>query len=71
MSDQAEDRPEQPTAKRGEAAWKEERERVAERNDRARKLGKQQRQAYERGRDKARQAAERRQMDLLGRQRTP
>jgi len=33
---------------RGEAAWKEERERIAERNQAARKAGKAEREAYER-----------------------
>ena len=57
MSDQA-DKP----AKRGEAAWKEAKEKVAERNAQARKAGKQQRQDYERGKAEERQKAERRQM---------
>jgi hypothetical protein len=36
---------------RGEAAWKEARERVASRNEDARKSGKAEREAYERERD--------------------
>jgi hypothetical protein len=64
MSDQSEER-EQPAAKRGEAAWKEARERVADRNDKARKAGKQRRDAYERERGDARRAAERRRMTGL------
>ncbi len=51
---------------RGEAAWKEARERVAERNQAARKAGKQRRDAYERQRSQARRAAdERREAKLL------
>jgi hypothetical protein len=42
---------------RGEQAWKEARERVAARNAEARKAGKREREAYERDREKARQAA--------------
>jgi hypothetical protein len=42
---------------RGEAAWKEETDRVASRNSEARKAGKQEREAYERGREDARRAA--------------
>jgi hypothetical protein len=71
MSDEAEQQQEQATGKRGEAAWKEARERVAERNAKARKLGKQRREAYERGRDEARRAAERRQMAEFGKRDTP
>lgn len=62
MSDQAENPEERPSGKRGEAAWREARERVDERNARARKAGKERREAYERQRDEARRAAERRQM---------
>jgi len=57
---------------RGESAWKETRERVAARNEAATKSGRQERQAYERERETARQAAEaRRHARLLGRRRTP
>ncbi|MEA2332636.1 MAG: hypothetical protein QOH58_2774 [Thermoleophilaceae bacterium] len=42
---------------RGELAWKETRERVATRNAEARKAGKIEREAYERQRETARQAA--------------
>jgi hypothetical protein len=56
-----------PPSKRGEAAWKEERERIAERNDQARKAGKQTREAYERQRSTSRREAEGRRMaKLLG-----
>jgi hypothetical protein len=44
---------------RGEAAWKAATEAVAARNAAARKAGKQRREAYERGRDEVRHAAER------------
>jgi hypothetical protein len=43
---------------RGEAAWKEATEEVAARNRRAQRTGREQRAAYERGRDDARRAAE-------------
>jgi hypothetical protein len=57
---------------RGESAWKEAREQVALRNDAARKSGKRAREAYQREREDARQAAEaRRHAKLLGRERTP
>jgi hypothetical protein len=45
---------------RGEAAWKEERERIAARNEQARKAGRQRRESYEREREQARRLAERR-----------
>jgi hypothetical protein len=45
---------------RGEAAWKEEKERIAARNDQARKVGRQARESYEREREEARRLAERR-----------
>jgi hypothetical protein len=52
---------------RGEAAWKQAREAVAERNERAQKAGRERRQAYERRRDDARRAAEARaHAQLLG-----
>jgi hypothetical protein len=57
---------------RGEAAWKQAREAVAARNQRAQKAGREQRQAYERQRDDARRAAEARvHARLLGHRRTP
>jgi hypothetical protein len=43
---------------RGEAAWKQATEEVAERNRRAQKLGREEREAYERERSDARRAAE-------------
>jgi hypothetical protein len=58
VSDQADG----PVSKRGEAAWKEAKERVAERNEQARKAGKQRREASERQRDEARRVAEHRRM---------
>ncbi|MFN2615709.1 MAG: hypothetical protein ABR581_01150 [Thermoleophilaceae bacterium] len=70
MSDETERQDEQPAGKRGDAAWKETKARIAERNDNARKAGKQRREAHERERQEARQAAERRRMvELLGKQR--
>jgi hypothetical protein len=72
MNDEPGDREERTTTARGEAAWKAAKERVAERNEQARKSGKQRREAFERQRAEARAAAERRQMaELLGRRRTP
>jgi hypothetical protein len=50
---------------RGESAWNEAVERVAERNRAARKEGKQVREADERRRDGARLAAERQRMSRL------
>ena len=49
-------------SKRGEAAWKEAKDRVAERNAEARKAGKKRREAYESERTAARRAAEQRRM---------
>lgn len=65
MSDPTDQKKEAPR-KRGEAAWKAERERIAARNDQARKEGRARRADYERGKDQARWALERRQMaDLV------
>ena len=47
MSDQVDDG--QPVvSKRGEAAWKEAKDRIAERNDQARKMGRQRREEKDR-----------------------
>jgi hypothetical protein len=71
MADPA-DPQEQPSRKRGEAAWKEHLERVAARNDRARKEGRARREADERQKDRARLERERRQMAaLLGKRDKP
>ena len=56
---------------RGEQAWKEARERVASRNAEARKAGKREREAYERGRANARLAADAKRHAELLRRRTP
>ncbi|MBD0282946.1 MAG: hypothetical protein ICV69_12255 [Thermoleophilaceae bacterium] len=56
MTDQSDGQPE--SSARGEAAWKQVREAVAARNQRAQKAGRERRQAYERRRDEARRAAE-------------
>jgi len=56
---------------RGEAAWKEARERVASRNADARKQGKQERETYERTREDARRAAAAKRDAQLMRRRTP
>jgi hypothetical protein len=56
------------SSRRGEAAWKDNLERIAERNAKAKKEGKQRRQAYERQKDEARRRRELRQLaDLPGR----
>jgi len=64
MSDPA-DQEGQPSGKRGEAAWKEHMQRIAARNERARKEGKARREAEERERDRARRERERREMAAL------
>ena len=56
MSDQPD--PQSESSARGEAAWKQAREAVAERNQRAQKAGRDERKAYERKQDEARRAAE-------------
>ena len=56
MTDQSDGDP--GSSARGEAAWKQATEEVAERNRRAQKLGREQREAYERERSDARRAAE-------------
>jgi uncharacterized protein involved in type VI secretion and phage assembly len=59
-----------PSTKRGEAAWKETKDRIAERNAQARKAGKQRREAHERQQAEVRLAAEQRRMaELLGKRR--
>jgi len=64
LSDQ--EKPENPpAAKRGEAAWKEARDRIAERNDATRKAGKKQREEYERGQQESRRAADARRRAAL------
>jgi hypothetical protein len=56
---------------RGEQAWKEATEHVASRNAAARKLGKEQREKYEKGRDGARRAAAARRHSQLVNRRIP
>jgi hypothetical protein len=59
LSDSTDGQQEERTSgKRGEARWKEDRERIAARNDQARKAGKQRREDYERARQEARNAAD-------------
>lgn len=53
------------SSSRGEAAWKETRERVASRNAEARKNGKQEREAYDKARADARVVAEAREHSEL------
>ncbi len=65
MNDSANQPEEQPTGKRGEPAWKEAKERVAARNERARKEGRARRDAYETEKAEARQMRERRRMAAL------
>jgi hypothetical protein len=72
MSDQADHQEEHVPIKRGEPVWKEAMERIAERNEQARKAGKQRREASQRQRDEARRVADQRRMaGLLARRRTP
>jgi hypothetical protein len=59
------------SSSRGEAAWKETRERIAARNAAARKQGKQRRESYEGNREEARRAAAARDHAELLRRRTP
>jgi hypothetical protein len=59
------------SSSRGEAAWKEARDRVASRNADARKDGKQRRDSYERSREDARRAAAAKQQAELLKRRTP
>jgi hypothetical protein len=56
---------------RGDQAWKEATEEVASRNANARKVGRSQRDAYERGREDVRRAAARRRHAELLSRRTP
>jgi hypothetical protein len=56
MSDESDRGP--ASSARGEAAWREATEEVAVRNRRAQKLGREEREAYERDRSDARRAAE-------------
>jgi hypothetical protein len=65
MSDEAAAGPGQGPSKRGDAAWREARERVADRNDEARKAGRQRRKAYEQQKADARRVAERLQMEQM------
>lgn len=61
---------ERTVSKRGEAAWKEEKDRIAARNEQARKAGRQRRDAKDRVRVAARVAADRREMaEALGQHR--
>jgi hypothetical protein len=56
MTDQSDRQPE--SSARGEAAWKQTREAIAARNQRAQKEGRARREAYERQREEARRAAD-------------
>jgi hypothetical protein len=64
MGDPA-DHQEQPSGHRGEVAWREHMERIAARNDRARKEAKTRREAEERAKDRARRERERRELAAL------
>jgi hypothetical protein len=62
---------EERSSARGEAAWKAETERIAARNQAARKAGKSRREAYESQRAEVRRASEqRRHSDLVAKGRT-
>ena len=68
MSDKDETQQEGSPKKRGEAAWKENMDRIAERNDAARKAGRERRAAYDQARAQARNDADaRRRAQLLKR----
>ena len=72
MNDEPQPKDAKPPAKRGEAAWKEMKDRIADRNAKARKAGKQRREAHELQQAEARRAAESRRMaHLLGDDRMP
>jgi hypothetical protein len=72
VSEQPESQQQKSASKRGEAAWKETKDRIAERNVQARKAGKQRREAQELQREETRRAAEQRRMiELLNKPRTP
>ena len=58
MSDEANSADPGP-AKRGEAAWKEMKARISDRNDKVRKAGKESREAYTREKEGRRQRADR------------
>jgi hypothetical protein len=58
VGDQPEQEPTGPPPKRGEAAWKAEKERIAARNSEAKKAGRQERQANEREAATRRRAAD-------------
>jgi hypothetical protein len=66
------DNEEHKPAARGEAAWKETKERIAASNQKVKRAGKERREAYEQGRADALRAAEaRRDAKLIGKRRTP
>ena len=70
MSEKDETQQDGPPKKRGEAAWKENMDRIAERNDAARKAGRQRRETYDQARMKSRNDADaRRRAQLLDRTR--
>jgi hypothetical protein len=58
MSDQTASVDTAQPAKRGEAAWKAEKDRIAARNQEARKAGKQERQAFEKQQAERRRSAD-------------
>lgn len=63
MNDQSE--PTTKPAKRGDAAWQEQRARIAERNDKVRKAGKETREAQQREKEGRRLRAERDERDQV------
>lgn len=60
--DDSPDTPDQTPSLRGDAAWRNAKDRVAERNAAASKAGKAEREAHEREREVQRQGAENREM---------
>jgi hypothetical protein len=65
VEDAAENQAEQPVAKRGEAAYKENLARIAERNAKVKKEGKQRREKYEQQKDDQRRVRELRERSEL------
>jgi len=58
VGEEPENRDHAPAAKRGEAAWRANLERIAERNAKVKKEGKARREAYERQKDEQRRLSE-------------
>ena len=66
MTDSTESQPDEAPRKRGDAAWKSERDGIAARNDAARKAGMRERQDNERRADATRRKADARERAQMG-----